>query len=377
MAAGQSGNQVRSVSLFVVAQNEEPYLSHLLADIKAQDFLHQALEVLLIDSCSEDGTRQLMLDFAASERDFWRVQVLDNPGRYLPQGCNIALAAASGDVLVRIDAHARIPSDFVSRCVEVLEEGHEAVGGPRPTIATEPSAFNDLLQAAEESAFGASAAGYRRSSAATGKGHAHATGTATGAATGTATGTAAGAGTGAAAKSRGRAVNSLFHGAYRRHVFDVVGNYDERLLRTEDNDMSQRIQTAGFELWMDDRIYSEQYLRPSLGGLLRQKSGNAFWIGRTLWLKPRAIRLTNLVPLVFVLAIIAGLVLGFCLSWWPLIALAIVYAALALAIGQAKFWQTKPKNPWLIWLPALFCGLHLCYGAATLWGIVWGAFRRN
>ena len=332
---------VELVSLVVVARNEEGCLPQILADITAQDHPHSNIELLLVDSNAgaNEAQRQLMEEFAQNAHSFRRVVVLDNPAGYLPQGCNIALAAYEGDVFLRVDAHARIPADFVRRCAEVLEEGHDVCGGFRPVVVKEPSAWRDTLLAAETSAFGASAASYRRS-------------------------------------QQGTAVASVFHGAYRRRVLETVGGYDERLLRTEDNDMSQRVRAAGFRIWMDPRIRSQQYLRPSLRALLRQKYANGCWIGRTLWLKPAAVSLFHLVPCAFVLALLVGVVLGLCLSWLPMLALCGVYLLADLALSLAAIFAAEKPRASMLALPLIFPTMHVSYGAGTLVGLFTGLARR-
>ena len=53
------------VSVGVIAYNEEDRLRDVLADIVAQDFPHDRIEVLLVDSASTDGTKAVMELFAA------------------------------------------------------------------------------------------------------------------------------------------------------------------------------------------------------------------------------------------------------------------------------------------------------------------------
>ena len=83
------------VSFIIVAYNAEKSLGALLDDLLAQTLAPRQLEVLLVDSASSDGTRQMMCDF--SKRAPFSVKVLDNPKRWLASGINIALQAATGD----------------------------------------------------------------------------------------------------------------------------------------------------------------------------------------------------------------------------------------------------------------------------------------
>jgi glycosyltransferase involved in cell wall biosynthesis len=339
------------VSLVVVAYNEEAYLPDLLSDIQAQDFLHTKIELVFVDSNagSNVAQRDLLESFTRSDHGFARVQVLDNPNTNLPAGCNVAIAAYTGDVFLLVDAHARIPADFVRRNVEVLEEGNMVCGGYRPVVLHQPGNWAATMLAAESSAFGASAAAYRRELPA-------------------------------------QEVKSVFHAAYRREVIYAVGLYDERLQRTEDNDFNLRVREAGYKIICDPRIHSQQFLRANFAQLVSQKYKNGYWIGRTVYISRKAVSVTHLIPLVFVLALIGGLVLGLagCVVyralanwlWLPLLALAAVYLAAAVLASIAAIASSSAKNATMLVLPAVFATLHTAYGTGTIAGLAAG-LRNN
>ena len=108
------------VSFCVVAYNEEEYLPSLFADICRQTYPREKIEVVLVDSGSGDRTRQLMEAFRDRESGFYGIQVLDNPGRIQAAGWNVAIRNFRGDVLARIDAHSKIPEDFIARNAALL-----------------------------------------------------------------------------------------------------------------------------------------------------------------------------------------------------------------------------------------------------------------
>ena len=243
-AALAEGKPIGLVSVAVVAYNEASCIGTLFEDIEAQDFPHDRMEIVLVDSASTDDTKAVMRAFAArheevegarqgeggnaaSSQPFARVVLCDNPARILPAGWNVAIGEFHGDVLMRIDAHARIPADFVANNVRVLEEGEFVCGGPRPTAAHPSTPWSETLLLAEDSAFGSSIADYRKGG---GK----------------------------------RYVSSAFHAAFRREVLERVGPYDERLVRTEDNDYFYRVREAGYRIRFDEYIRSKQYARSRL-----------------------------------------------------------------------------------------------------------------
>jgi len=76
-------------------------------------FRSEQIEVLLVDSASGDHTLAVMREFAANAP--FDVKILSNPKKWLASGINIALREATGDAIIRLDAHARIPADFLQR----------------------------------------------------------------------------------------------------------------------------------------------------------------------------------------------------------------------------------------------------------------------
>lgn len=320
------------VSFAIVAYNEEQTLPRLLRDLVAQDYPHEKIEVLLIDSMSEDGTRKIMRDFAAESHDFYRVHVLENQKKNIPSGHNVALKHYTGDALVRLDAHASMPPDFISKNVAVLESGETASGGRRPNIIDEATPWKETLLIAEQSMFGSSFAAYRRS-------------------------------------DKKMYTTSLFCGMYRREVFDKVGLYNELLPRSEDNDMNERIRRAGFKLCYSPDIVYYQHTRNTLSKMLRQKFLNGYWIGKTMGINPHCFSLFHFVPFLFVLGILGTTI--FTLFGFPYLAIAMWILYGMLIFGISAYETIKhPFSPTNLLLPALFFLLHLCYGIGTVVGFI-------
>lgn len=319
------------VSFAIVAYNEASTLSKALDDLKKQDYPHEHIEVLLVDSMSKDDTYAIMKRFAEEENDFFAVKLFKNPKKVLPAGCNIVLENYSGDALVRVDAHASFPSDFITKNVNILNSGEFVCGGRRPNIIDEPTLWKETLLSAEQSMFGSSIADYRNSNAK-------------------------------------KYTSSLFCGMYRREVYDRVGKYNESLFRTEDNDMSYRIRKAGYKLCFSPDIISYQHTRNTLLKMLRQKFLNGFWIGRTLGVSPKCFSLFHFVPFAFVLGIF--ITTAFCFVGFPWLALIMWIMYGALILGVSLFETVKKFKITNLILPIIFFLLHISYGIGTLMGVV-------
>lgn len=221
------------VSIGVVALNEEKTLPSLFEDFKMQTYPHDEIEIILVDGISTDDTKNIMQDFKENN-DFMEVKILDNPKKIQSAGWNIVIKNFTGDVLVRIDAHSSVPKDFIEKNVRNIESGEDVSGGKRPNIIDDNTGYKKMLLEAESSMFGSGIAPFRNAS---GK----------------------------------KYVKSMFHAMYKREVLEKVGFFNEKLLRTEDNEFHYRIRKAGYKLCYDDNIISYQHTRNSLSKMIKQK----------------------------------------------------------------------------------------------------------
>ena len=320
------------ISFIVVAYNAAGSLGALLGDLLVQTIPHEQIEALLVDSASTDATRAIMLDFAKATP--FEVKVLDNPKRWLASGINVALAAATGDAIIRLDAHARIPKDFLENNLRALARGEDIVGGC--VLGGAPSgAWESVLRTVDTSRFCGGAAPFRNGGEA-------------------------------------RYVDTLAYALYRREVYDKVGLYDERLRRTEDNDMHYRMRKAGYRFYFSPDIVSYHAARATMRGQLRQKWGNGYWIGRTMRIQPRCFAPRHLIPALFVLALLFGLLL-LPFSVWPLLLLLSAYLACDLVFAvRGALSQESGRLLALLTLPFLFPAVHVVYGVGTLAGLLSG-----
>ena len=101
------------VSVVVSAFNEEKYLPGLIDDFKKQTYPHSLIEIILINAMSTDSSKKIMETFRDSDEEFYSVKVLDNVKKTQPSGFNLGVKNASGDVILKVDAHSKISENFI------------------------------------------------------------------------------------------------------------------------------------------------------------------------------------------------------------------------------------------------------------------------
>lgn len=321
----------QKLSIGIIAYNEEEFLPNLLNDMKSQTYPHGLIEILLIDSCSTDGTKQIMQDFKIDNPDFYSIQILENPKKIQAAGWNVAIQNFTGDVLARIDAHTKVTAEYSERVMKNIQEGEMVTGGIRPCVIEKDTPWANTLLQVENSLFGSSINSSRRSTEKT-------------------------------------YVKTMFHAAYRREVFDKVGLFNEKLLRTEDNEFHYRIREVGYKLCYDPTIVSYQYARSDFKRMIKQKFGNGYWIGLTLKECPGCISLYHLVPFAFVFAIVITSIMA-CFGIWQLAALMwCLYGLFAVVNSAISVVQNKFYICCLL-MPFMFLLMHIGYGIGTIIGI--------
>jgi len=317
------------VSVVMPIRNEAGFIERAIQSVLDNDYPAEKLEILVVDGMSDDGTRQAVERLSEGDG---RIKMLDNPKRIVPAAMNIGIKAARGDLFIRVDGHAEIPADFVTKSVECLQEHTNAwvVGGYIETVAG--GYMGRAIASAMRSPIGVGNSRFRLG-------------------------------------DYEGWVDTLAFGAHHKWIVDKIGYFDEELVRNQDDEFNLRIILAGGKIWMSRSIQSTYFSRESLCKLWRQYLQYGFWRIRVLQKHRRPAAFRQLVPSMLVLSV---LLLGSAgLLWrglWILLAVEVGLYLLglvagALDVGRRSGWRFAPTAP------LVFVIMHLAYGLGSLWGV--------
>ena len=315
------------VSVIIPMRNEAGSIAACLQSVLAQDYPPERFEVLVVDGASSDDSVRVVEECA---RRSGRVRLLHNPRRIVPSALNIAIRAARGDILMRVDGHTHLAPDYMRVGVETLQRtGADNVGGPM--VAVGGGRVGDAIALATGSRFGI--------------------------------------GTYFHFGREEAEVDTVYMGMWPRSVFERVGLFDEEMVRNQDDEFNYRLRKAGGRIVMNPSMQSAYQNRQSLKAMARQFAQYGFWKVRVLQKHPAQMSVRHFVAPAFVVGLFglallapwsggAGLMAAF---------LAAVYVGTVVAISASLAW--RHGGGLLPLIAAAFMSLHWSWGAGFVVGL--------
>jgi glycosyltransferase involved in cell wall biosynthesis len=311
-----------AVTVVMPVMNEERHLAESVQRILDQDY-SGPVDVVIAVGPSRDRTMDVASDLAAKHP---AVSFVDNPSGRTPAALNRAIAAAHGDVIVRVDGHALIPPDYVRVGVETLERsGADNVGG---IMAAEGSTnFERAVARAMTTWFGVGGASFHIG-------------------------------------GEEEPALTVYLGCFRRSALDRVGGFDETMERAQDWELNLRIRQTGGIVWFTPNMHVVYRPRHSVRGLARQYHDYGRWRRELARRHPHTLSLRYLAaPLLVValtlsaIAIVFGALIGN--AWVVSLGAAVVIGYLLISVAASI-----PASPWAVRvrLPLVFWTMHLAWG---------------
>jgi GT2 family glycosyltransferase len=330
-----------TISVIVPVRNEAAFIRRTLTQLLAQDYPTDAFEVLVVDGESTDGTADIVREMQAGHAN---LRLLANPRRLSSAARNVGVRSARGDILLVVDGHCDVddPHHLAEVARAFRRWGADCLGRPQPLEVEGATPLQRALAVARSSWLGHHPASFIYSDA-----------------------------------ERFVPPQSVAV-AYRRHVFERVGYFDEQFDACEDVEFNHRVAQSGLSCFFTPRIRVRYHPRGTLGGLFRQMV--RYGRGRVRLLRKH--RATFSVPSVVPALFVAGLVAGpaaACLSPWLAAAFAAALAAYALLVlvGSLHALAGARRLSLLPWLLVVFPAIHLGTGYGALREMLRGRGRRG
>lgn len=220
-------------SVVIPARNEADSIAGAIASIGAQSLDLDRVEVVVVDGASDDETKEIAKR-TMDRFGFRRAEVVENLERRTPSNLNRGLLWAAGDLLVRVDARSRIPSNYLEVVEEMLARPSVAVvGGRQVAVANDASVLARGIARALNNGLAMGWSRYRRAGAESG------------------------------------ATDTVFLGAFRTDELNLAGGWNETFATNQDFELNRRMEQFG-EVWFDARLPVAYLPRRSVRELFHQ-----------------------------------------------------------------------------------------------------------
>jgi len=322
---------VRKISIIIPCLNEEKYIAICLDSLLESDYDKSKMEVLVVDGMSSDKTREIVRDYAEK---YSYIQLLDNPDKIVPKAMNLAIAEASGEYIVRLDAHSKFPKDYFSKLIYYSQKlNADNVGATVLTDVKNKNKKSNSIKSVLSHRFGVGNSDFR---------------------------------TGI---DKIKEVDTVPFGCYPTNVFEKYGHYNERLIRNQDIELNKRIIKGGGRIYLIPDIQCTYFARENFIALAKNNYANGFWNILTAYYTKtlNSLSLRHFIPLFFVLSLVVpmGISLVFPKILWIAVFSLVSYLSLVIIIS----FRLKNSFNSIGYLIISFLTLHLSCGLGSLMGI--------
>ena len=318
------------ISVIVPIRNEEAHIASTLRQLLDQEQDGIDVEILVADGRSTDRTREIVSAMAEENN---QIRLFDNPIRLSSGARNIGVQNASGQYLLIVDGHCEIPSRTYFKDMQSAFErtGADCLGRPQPLDVTNATLLQRAIAAARNSRLGHHPDSFIYS------------------------------------KQELEVPAISVAVAYKREVFEQVGQFDTQFDACEDCELNHRIDQAGLTCFLVPQLAIKYQPRNSLKGLFKQLT--RYGRGRVRLARKHAERLSlsSLIPALFLLGLLMGPLFAYLIPvlgyvYWGVIAL---YLILVAGFSIVAAWTSTNKRI-IAWLPIVFFTVHIASG----WGVI-------
>jgi glycosyltransferase involved in cell wall biosynthesis len=303
------------VSVILPILNEERDLSECISAILQQKY-DGKLEVILALGPSTDMTNQIAKSLAQSDS---RIKLVDNPTGKTAAALNLAIAAASFEIICRIDGHAEISDTYIKTAVEIMNQtGAVNVGGLMNAAAA--GGFQSVVARAMRSRIGVGASKFH-------------------------TGGEAGA------------ADTVYLGTFKKSAILQAGGFDEKYIRAQDWELNHRLRLNGGVIWFDPRLVVTYRPRDTFRKLAKQYFEYGRWRRAVSREHKGTVNYRYLAPPIALVINLLSLILGLFLNtifFIPVITYLSIIILSSLFIGKCIYEK--------ITLPSVLITMHASWG---------------
>ena len=235
-------------------------------------------ELFIIDGGSTDSTINIVKNWI---KKYPNIILINNPHKYVPHALNLGIKRSSGQFIARLDVHTEYPIDYFEQCIEISTSiGADNIGGT--IISCGISITGKANAYCMSSIFGVGNSIPR-------------------------------------IRMFDGFVDSIAFGFWKKEVFEKFGDFDESLIKNQDEDHNFRIKENGGKIYQSSLIETKYYVRENIIGLIKQMFNYGLFKPQVLIKNISRFRIRYIIPTLFTIYLIICLFVSNYFLFFPLL----------------------------------------------------------
>jgi cellulose synthase/poly-beta-1,6-N-acetylglucosamine synthase-like glycosyltransferase len=318
------------VSILIPILDEKKNILKLFNNLQ-QIIKKKPYQVYFIDGGSKDGTLEILKKLIKSNK---KIFILKNKKKTTQYAFKLGLKKAKTEYIALFGAHTNYPKNYIDICLKEIKK-FNAVGCSGKTKFIKNKNLSSILSNnILQSNFGTSSKSSRNLT----EGY----------------------------------VKILPYPVYKRKIISKVGGFDDKLVRNQDNNLSNKIINNGYKLYLTFKTYTKYHGPKNFKELMRYSYKYGYGNGQMIYHFKTGLGLRHVVPLFFSLMIVIFLTLSIISSNSYLVSLfqlpVILYFLLNFYFSLKIY--INHRKLFFILAPLYFFFFHFTYGISTLLGLL-------